>query len=169
MPQSIRDVFVVGLCNAHALENEALSIMNRQVERLENYPELSSRLKTHIEETEEQVTRLDRFLGELGEDASSLKDVAASFMGNMAALGHTVAGDEILKNSFADYAFENYEIASYRSLITMAEAGGFTAAVPLLRATLKQEEDMASWLESNLPMVTERYLGLESAGLQAHR
>lgn len=34
-----------------------------------------------------------------------------SMVGSMAAMGHSVAGDEILKNSFANFAFENYEIA----------------------------------------------------------
>lgn len=169
MAQDVRDVFVVGLRNAHAVENEALSIMNRQLDRLENYPELATRLRSHVTETEQQAQRLDTILSDLGEDPSTFKDMAASFMGNMAAMGHTVASDEILKNAFADYAFENYEIAAYRSLITMAEAGGFRSAVPLLQASLRQEEEMAQWLETNLPMITERYLDLESAGAQANR
>lgn len=164
-----RDLFVVGLRNAHAVENEALSIMNRQIDRLENYPELSARLRTHVEETNGQLKRLDDILGSLGEDNSTFKDVAASFMGNMAALGHSMAGDEILKNSFADYAFENYEIAAYRSLITMAETCGALAAVPLLKASLEEEQAMAEWLEMHLPQVTQRYIALASAGEKANR
>lgn len=164
-----RDIFVVGLRNAHAVENEALSIMNRQIDRLENYPELSARLHTHVEETRAQLNRLDEILAALGEDSSSFKDAAASFMGNMAALGHSMAGDEILKNAFADYAFENYEIAAYRSLITVAEAAGAIQAVPLLKASLEEEVAMAEWLEMHLPQVTQRYLTLESAGQQASR
>jgi len=31
-------VFIEGLKNAHALERQALELMNRQVERIENYP-----------------------------------------------------------------------------------------------------------------------------------
>ena len=169
MAQDVRDVFLVGLRNAHAVENEALSIMNRQLDRLENYPELATRLRSHVTETDQQAQRLDTILADLGEDPSTFKDMAASFMGNMAAMGHTVASDEILKNAFADYAFENYEIAAYRSLITMAKAGGFRSAVPLLQASLRQEEEMAQWLETNLPMITERYLDLEAAGVQASR
>lgn len=169
MTQNVRDVFVVGLRNAHAVENEALSIMNRQLDRLENYPELAARLRSHVDETQQQVERLDTILADLGEDASTFKDAAASLMGNMAAMGHTVASDEILKNAFADFAFENYEIAAYRSLITMAEAGGFHAAVPPLTTSLDQEEAMAEWLEANLPTITQRYLSLEAAGAQASR
>ncbi len=60
--QTIRDIFVVGLRNAHALENEALSIMNRQLDRLESYPELAQRLRLHVDETEGQIDRLDTIL-----------------------------------------------------------------------------------------------------------
>jgi ferritin-like metal-binding protein YciE len=167
--ESPRDIFVVGLRNAHALENEALSIMHRQLDRLETYPDVADRLRTHVAETEQQLHRLDKILDDLVDNHSTLKDTAASIMGNLAALSHTVAGDEILKDAFADYAFENYEIATYRSLITMAEAGGFNFAVPLLNQTLQEEEAMAGWLAEHLPHLTQRYIHKETAGAQANR
>ena len=167
--ETTRSLFVTGLRNAHALENEALSIMNRQIERLENYPELSARLKQHKEETEIQQQRVGQILEDLGEDNSTLKDTALSVMGSMAALGHSVAGDEILKNSFADLAFENFEIASYTSFITMAQIGGFTAAVPLLEQNLEEEIAMSGWLEDNTPLITQRYVELEGLGETAKR
>ncbi len=36
-----------------------------------------------------------------------------------------MAGDEILNNSFANYAFEDFEITADNSLITLAELGGY--------------------------------------------
>lgn len=36
-----RDIFVTGLKNAHAMENQALSIMKPQVKRIENYPDIA--------------------------------------------------------------------------------------------------------------------------------
>ena len=53
-------LFITGLKNAHALENQALELMNRQVERIENYPGVKARLEQHIQETHEQIARLDR-------------------------------------------------------------------------------------------------------------
>jgi ferritin-like metal-binding protein YciE len=38
-------------------------------------------------------------------------------MRDLAVIGHTIMPDEILKNHFANHAFENFEIASYTSLI----------------------------------------------------
>jgi ferritin-like metal-binding protein YciE len=100
------------------MENQALAIMRPQVSRIENYPEVKRQLQMHIGETEGQIARLESILETLGEDKSALKDAALSMAGGMAALGHTVAPDEILKNSFANNAFENFEIAAYKSLIS---------------------------------------------------
>ncbi len=107
-----RDIFIVGLRNAHAMESQALSIMKPQLSRIENYPEVAEMLQRHITETEGQIRRIEESLTGLNEDHSRLKVMALSLTGSMAALGHTVAGDEILKNSFANFAFENFEISA---------------------------------------------------------
>ncbi|HEV7416329.1 MAG TPA: ferritin-like domain-containing protein [Tianweitania sediminis] len=163
----IHGLFVTGLRNAHAMENQALSIMSPQVSRIENYPEVAQRLQQHITETEGQIRRIEDILGSLNESHSSLKDAALSFGGMMAALGHSVADDEIIKNSFANYAFETFEMAAYKSLITMAEHGGFAAAKPLLEANLNEEIAMADWLESNLATVTKRFISLNEQNQSA--
>lgn len=162
-----RELFVTGLKNAHAMENQALSIMRPQVERLEHYPEMAAQLQAHIAETEAQKQRLDQLLQGVGESASSLKDAALSAVGGMASLGHAVAGDEVLKNSFANHAFENYEIAAYISLIASARASGEATAMPLLEQSLDEERRMAGWIAQNLPMVTETYIALRAQGASA--
>ncbi len=160
----IRSVFVTGLRNAHAVENQALALLDRQIEHLSNYPEVEQRLRAHRAETEQQIARLDQILADLGETHSGLKDFALSISGNMAALIHTPAPDEILKNSFANFAFENFEAASYKSLITIAEDGGFTSYVSLLQQTLDEELSMAQFCDQILPSVTRKYLALRAAG-----
>jgi ferritin-like metal-binding protein YciE len=162
-----RDIYITGLKNAHAMESQALSIMRPQADRIRSYPEVEQRLRQHINETEEQVDRLEALLDDVGADKSILKDMALSAAGGMAAMGHAAAGDEILKDTFADFAFENYEIAAYRSLITMAERAGEQAAVTVLQQNLAEEEAMASWLEENLAGVTEQFLSLRLAGEKA--
>ena len=54
-----REIFVVGLRNAHGMENQALSIMKPQASRIENYPAVAQRLEQHIRETESQIERLE--------------------------------------------------------------------------------------------------------------
>jgi ferritin-like metal-binding protein YciE len=49
MADNARDIYIVGLRNQHAVENQAVKLLERQVSRLENYPEMRERLRRHIE------------------------------------------------------------------------------------------------------------------------
>ena len=169
MATTSHDLFITGLKNAHAMENQALSIMKPQVSRIESYPEVEAQLSRHIAETEGQIARLETILDGLGEDKSSLKDLALSLAGTFAAVGHTVAPDEILKNSMANFAFENFEVAAYKSLITLAEASGHTEAIPALETNLQEEIDMAEWLDANIEAVTLTFAALKEAGETAKK
>ncbi|OJH43085.1 ferritin-like domain-containing protein [Paracoccus sp. SM22M-07] len=164
---SARGVFLDRLRNAHAMKKQALSIMQPQLNRLEHYPEMSALRDRHIRETEGQIERLDVILSGLDTSASGLKDMGLSLSGSMAAVGHTLAGDEILKNSFANHAFENFEIAAYMSLITTAELSGAVSAVPALQQNLDQERRMAAAIADGLDAVTRLYLQLAASDEQA--
>jgi|SRR5689334_21081747 len=156
-----RDLFVVGLRNAHSMEVQARELMERQSERLGDYPKVQARVRQHLEETNSQIRRIEQCLDQMGESASILKDTALSFLGNMAAMGHAVASDEILKNTFANDAFEHYEIAAYKSLLTLADRAGATASTASLRQSLAEEEQMAQWIDDNIADVTLSYLAKE--------
>lgn len=158
--EALRELFILGATNLHAVEKQALSIMTPQVSRIEHYPEVAERLRLHIEETNQQIARLDEVLATFDTSGSTLKDLGLSLSGAVAAMAHTIAGDEILKNSFANYAFEHFEIAAYTSLLTMGEDAGFTQAITLLQPSLSEEQSMAQWIEESLPMVTRRYASL---------
>jgi ferritin-like metal-binding protein YciE len=167
--ETVKNIFITGLQNAHALEKEALQLMQRQVERFKNYPEMSDLLRKHIAETEGQVRRLDEMLHTFGEDRSLLKDMATQFMANMAAASHMPMADEVLKNTFANHAFENFEIASYKSLIAMAEAAGHQRFVPALQETLREEENAAKAIYALIEPITLKYLSREAQELKADR
>ena len=165
----IQSIYVTALRNTHALEMEALQIMERQVERLERYPEMAQALRRHISETEQQRQRIEDALASFGESPSALKETVMGFMGNMAALAHTPASDEILKNTFANHAFENYEVAAYKSLITITEAAGQTRFVTGFQQSLREEQAMARFIFDNVEMITRKYLSLEASGQKADR
>ena len=164
MATTLRDIYITGLRNAHALEAQAIQLCNRQVERYENYPELRERLREHAEESRQQQKRIDQILQTLGTSPSTLKDIGTSIMGNMAAMGHAMAQDEVIKNSFANYAFEHYEIATYKALMEMAQAAGDSASQHLLQESLDEEKRMAEWIDQHLSPTLRRYMQLEVAG-----
>jgi ferritin-like metal-binding protein YciE len=149
-----------GLQSAHALERQAIQLSESQFERLENYPEVEQLLRTHLRETERQIGRLDEILHSFAESRSLLKDMATQTSGTLQAYAYALMPDEVLKNHFANRAFENFEIATYTSLITMAEATGHQRHVVALKTTLREEENMAQALRDMTPDLTLKYLRL---------
>ena len=75
------------------------------------------------------------------------------------------AQDEVLKNSLASFAFENYETAAYKSLIAIAEQAGAQSAIAPLKQSCQEEIAMAEFLDKNLSSVTKRYIELS---MQSH-
>ena len=88
-------------------------------------------------------------------------------MGNVAAALHVPPSDEVLKNTFANFAFEHQEMAGYTSLIAMAEIVGDTASVAPLRQSLSEEQSMADFIGSQIVPTTQRFMTLTQSGAKA--
>jgi ferritin-like metal-binding protein YciE len=164
-----RQIYVTGLRNQHAIENQAIELLERQIGRLENYPEMSDRMRQHLEESKQQATRIEGLLADMNTSHSTWKDMVTSFMGNVAALGHAPASDEVVKNTFANYAFEHYEIAAYQGLLVVADAAGQQVSTSVLQQSLKEEQAMAKWIEDHLKPTMLRYIERYAAGETAGR
>ena len=164
-----REIYVTGLRNQHAIENQAIELLERQIGRLENYPEMADRMRQHLEESKQQAARIEELLAGLNTGHSTLKDMVTSFMGNVAALGHASASDEVVKNTFANYAFEHYEIAAYQGLLVVADSAGQQASASVLQQSLKEEQAMAQWIEDHLKPTMLRYIERYAAGETAGR
>lgn len=167
MATSERDTLIVGLRNAYGLEGQALSTMENAHGRLENYPQLKAVIGQHIEETKRQQQMIEQLLGRFGESPSTLKEMAMKLAGNVQAMAHAVAGDEVLKNLFALYAFEHFEQASYRSLIAMGQHCGEQEVVQVCQQILRQEEEAGRKLGELIEPITKTYLQREAADVQA--
>lgn len=164
---TLHQIYHTGLRNLHALEQSAIELTQRQTERLENYPEMKARLVQHHQESIEQSNRLEQILERHAASPSTAKNAVSSVMGNVAAALHAPAPDEVLKNTFANYAFEHQEIAAYTSLIAMAEMVGDATAIPSLQQSLREEQAMATWIEAHIVPTTQRYMQLTRSGQQA--
>jgi ferritin-like metal-binding protein YciE len=119
-----RDNLTAWLRDAHAMENQAIEILEKQASRLEHYPELRARVRTHLDESHRQAERVEHCLHQLGTDTSAMKTAAGKIIGTAQQLSGLFASDEVLKSGIADYAFAHYEIASYKMLIAAAAEAG---------------------------------------------
>ena len=167
MASSTRDTLITGLRNAYALEGQALTTMRTVHDRLEHYPQLKAGIAQHIAETERQQAMVEECLHGLNESPSTLKEMATKLAANLQGMAHMTAGDEVLKNAFALFAFEHFEQASYRSLIVMAEAAGESGIAQTCREILRQEEEAGRKIGAMIEDVTRTYLQLDSAGATA--
>jgi ferritin-like metal-binding protein YciE len=157
------------LRDAHGMEQQAREVLKRQASRLKNYPDLQQRVERHVHETERQAERLEQCLERYGESVSILKDTMGKISGNLGAIMNAAAEDEVLKNVIADYAFEHFEIASYRSLIGAAEILGDMETADVCRQNLQEEEAMAKWVEEHIDSLTKAFLEREAADATAKR
>ena len=146
------------LKDAHAMEQQAESMLRAQSERLEDYQVLQTRVVQHIEETRGQRAQLEECLRSLGEEPSSVKDTMGKMMAMAQSLGGMMASDEPVKSAMAGYVFEQGEISSYVALISAAEAAGESQVVQVAQEILKQERQMADWLAGHLPEVVKTFL-----------
>jgi len=162
-----RMFYITGLHNAHAMETQAIELLTRQSERLENYPEMEAQLRAHLAESEIQRARLEEVMASIEEKHSMIKEAVLGIGGNIAALSHTMASDEIIKNTLANYMFEHFEIAAYKSLIAMAEFVGHSEAISAFTASLREEEKMAAWMNDHIAPTTTFFLDRVTAGLKA--
>jgi ferritin-like metal-binding protein YciE len=165
--EELLELYHTGLRNMHALEMTAIELTQRQTERLENYPEMKAKLQEHHAVSEEQARRLEEILNWHDTSTSGVKNTVTAVMGNVAAALHAPASDEVLKNTFANFAFEHQEIAAYTSLIAMAESLGDSPAIPLLQQSLAEEEHMAGWIRDQIVPTTRRFMQLTRAGQRA--
>jgi ferritin-like metal-binding protein YciE len=153
-----REWLIQWLRDAHAMEEQAETMLSGQLSRLENYPELSRRIQQHLDETKMQASRLQTCLDRIGEGTSTMKDAGAKLMATAQSVSGVFAGDEVMKGSLASYTFEHMEIASYTILIAAANAAGEAEVAKVCEQNLQEEVDMAEWLMDNLETTTAMFL-----------
>lgn len=144
--------------DAHAMEKQAESMLEKMAGRLEHYPALKARIEQHIDETRDQQKLLLSVIERLDSSSSTFKDTVGKLTAFGQAVGGMLAEDEVVKGAISGYVFENMEIASYTSLITAAELAGDHHGKQIFEQILAQEVAMAEWCLAHLGEVTEQFL-----------
>lgn len=147
------------LRDAHAMEEQAEDMLRKTALRVaDDYPEFAARLQDHASVSQVQAQHLRECIARQGGDTSALKDLAAKAVGTAQALSGLFASDEVVKAALAIYTFDHVEIGSYRSLMAAAQVAGDPDTLRICELHLAQEQEMALWMESQLPGLTQRFL-----------
>src|SRR5690606_27318043 len=85
-PEEANKLFLAGLRDVHAAASQCKELVSLMIDRLENYPKVRERLRTHLKDKKAQLKRLDDILDSLGDKRSWVKDTAMASAGNVLAM-----------------------------------------------------------------------------------
>ena len=157
--QDPRETLIGWLNDAYAMEKGLVQVLENHANDVKDRPEMYRRIAQHLEETKMHAERVRDCVQRLGGDVSTMKTAMGAVSGFLQGRSTGASPDELVKNALADYASEHLEIASYRALIVAARALGEQQIAQVCEGILRDEEEMARWLEQNLPTVVQEYLG----------
>jgi ferritin-like metal-binding protein YciE len=140
--KTIEDLFIHELSDIYSAEKQLTKALPKLARAASN-PDLKAAFESHLEETIGQVERIDQIIELLD---IRLKRIKCAAMEGLVEEGKEVI-DEVEEGPLRDAALiggaqkvEHYEIASYGTISAIAKQLGYTDAIPLLQATLKEEK-----------------------------
>lgn len=139
--KTMEDLFLHTLQDVYYAENQIVKSLPKLIDKTTNR-ELTTGLRNHLRETENQVTRLDQVFQKLGQDPKGVDCPAVDCLIKEADdIAGEVEDKEVLDAAIigSAQAVEHYEISRYGTLIAWAQELGHNNVVSLLNANLKEE------------------------------
>ncbi len=142
--ESLRELFIEELQDLYSAENQILEALPKMIEEA-SAPELKAGFSQHLEQTRNQVTRLDQIFDQLGKDVDrkdkTCKGMKGIIKDNEDLLDED-AEPEVLDAGMIAGAqrVEHYEIAGYGTVRTYAQLLGRQDWARLLEQTLEEEK-----------------------------
>jgi ferritin-like metal-binding protein YciE len=140
--KSMDSLFLHTLQDIYYAENQIIKALPKMIDKATNR-ELAAGLRNHLQETENQVARLEQAFERLGQEP---KGVDCPAIDGLIKEADDVAGEvedkKVLDAAIigSAQAVEHYEISRYGTLIAWAEELGHENVIPLLNANLREEK-----------------------------
>ena len=155
---NLRDTLSTWLKDAYAMEQGIVEILEKQIPQFDDMPEAQMKIRQHLELTKDQADRVRGCVERLGDDVSRVKSGMANVLGAVQGVSTAMADDKMVKNAMGNYAIEYFEIASYKILVTAAREMGYEDIATICESIMREEQEMADWLDQAMPMVTRQHL-----------
>lgn len=158
MTQDLKRQLVKELSNAHALEQQAIQLLDKGSSMIGD-EEIARIFRAHLLQTEEHARYVSERLEALGESPSKLKGVAMQAGALGIGLAAKAAPDTPVRLATVAFAFENLEIATYRILRRLAKRAGDSETRSVAERILEEEEAAAELVQGTFDRVLELALG----------
>lgn len=139
---TLEEAFIHGLSDIYSAEKQLIKALPKMAQASSNAA-LAEGFNTHLEETRIQIERIQKLVEEEGLELDTSVECKA-MKGLVAEGDETIA--EIEEGPIRDVMLivaaqkvEHYEIATYGSLVEIADQLGYNTAVDLLSETLEEE------------------------------
>ena len=157
------DMYTAWLNDAYGMENALVQVLQNHVKDAQDHPQMHAKIQEHLDKTRQHAALVKGCIERRGGSPSAVKTGMANLVGVMQGMATGMAEDELVKNGIADYAAENFEIASYQALITAAHELGDDQTGQVCQQILADEQDMANWLARHLPEAVEEIISKKAA------
>jgi ferritin-like metal-binding protein YciE len=161
LDSKLQKLFEEELKDIYWAEKALLKAIPKMIKKASS-PELVEALESHLNETEEQVKRVEQVFSVLGKDAKTKKCEAMDGLISEADTIISESEEGVMRDAgiiSAAQKIEHYEIASYGTLRTFAQTLGLDEAVTLLERTLDEEKAA----DEKLTEVAEATINVEAA------
>ena len=154
-----QEKFVHALSVLYGAENQFLQAQRQVLDQCSD-DELKGLLRTHIDESVQQIQNLEKLFRQMGQEAQHQTSEAARGLISDAQRSLQEAQTEPIRDTLiadAQAKVEHFEIACYRALIAGAvqmELGD--EVVSLLEQNLQQEEHTAQMIEQSTPQLVQK-------------
>jgi ferritin-like metal-binding protein YciE len=161
-PEDMDEQLLKYLADAHALEQQAISLLERGP-AIAGDSALGRLFEEHLAETREHERLVEQLITEKGGRTSSLKDAAMSLGGLNWGGFFAAQPDTPGKLAAFAYAFEHLEIAGYELLKCVAAHAADGHAIQLAERILAQERAAAEKIAAQFPHAADA--SLEAQGV----
>ncbi|MBA2660792.1 MAG: ferritin-like domain-containing protein [Bradymonadaceae bacterium] len=159
-----KELLIDWLRDAYAIELALTQILDNQAKRAEPFAHVQSRLRGHLEETRRHADTVKACIERNGGNVSRLKSGFARIFGEVQSQSLGSSVEHVIKDATMSAAAEQYEIATYRVIIRLAEEVGDLKTKQACEEILRDEEAMAKWIDAELEGLVRKTV--EQAGLQ---
>jgi UDP-glucose 4-epimerase len=154
--ERLDDLLLAYLRDAHALEGQAIELLEAGAERVED-EQLEAVFREHLEQTRHHRELVEGLIAERGAEPSTLKDAALKVGGLNLSTFFGVQPDATTKLAGFAFAFEHLEVAAYELLERVAARAGDASAVAVAEEILAEERKAAarvaeSWNRPGVPL-----------------
>jgi len=149
------ELFTRWMNEAYRMETAMMPILELHINDAQGHDKLQAKLQAHLHATHHHADLVRSCLERLGE-AGPADGGAANRLENAHMVADGVSSDLLIKDGLNDFSAEQYEIATYKALITAARDLGQMECEKAFEEILNDEQEMADWLDVNLPLLVEQ-------------